>query len=296
VAFGLNLGILQNAFAWLPTLDQAGSSEECKIFRKIYEELLSTGLTHAPSVEEEYDSSNSLPMGYDRWVFEKLARLIVRLVPTDDADSFWRPILNLGPMGHHWIESFLGVWFRHGIDAAPSPAQFFMHWRRMIQFSMQAPSWQRLQGRYQYYLEKMTIEMMGLNWGASSVGVPEFTEHIKSMADLYETWADQWLCYEDAAAGFAAFLCRPSGVSLQLKGLLWLDNSFQRSEQHYRWDHSGLESTLIDFLLNVWRGRQTEIGSDKVLHTAFLRLLSILVRRQNPAALELQHVVLSSLK
>lgn len=295
-AFGLNLGILQNAFAWLPTLDQARSSEECQIFRRIYEELLSTGLAHAPLVDEEHDTPDNIPMEYDRWVFEKLARLIVRLAPTADADSFWRPILNLGPTGHHWIESFLRAWFRHGIAAAPSPEQFFKHWRRMIQFSMQAPSWRRLQGKYQYYLGKMTIEMMGLNWGASSVGAAEFVEHIHSMTDLYEIWADQWLCFEDAAAGFAAFLCRPSGVALQLKGLLWLDNAFQQPEQLYRWDHSGLESTLIDLLLNVWRGRQIEIGSDRALRTAFLHLLSILVRRQNPAALELQNVVLSSPK
>ena len=44
--------------------------------------------------------------------------------PAEDPDVFWKPVLNLGPPAHHWVERFFWQWFTDGAQAAETPEAF----------------------------------------------------------------------------------------------------------------------------------------------------------------------------
>ncbi|MBI5015326.1 MAG: hypothetical protein HZB55_07515 [Deltaproteobacteria bacterium] len=291
---GLHEGVLPHAFGWLPTLDQARTPEERALFLRLYEELLQVSLDNAPEAEEERRGSGGVPSAFDRWVFGKLARLIVRHDRPESAERFWRPIFELGSVAHNWVEFFLMEWFTGGVQAAPSLAVFTAKWRRMIEFSMGASSWKPSPGRYSYDLCNMHTEVMGLRWGARIVGGEEFVDQVRSLSSLYEVWAKQWLGYEDAATAFAGFVTRPAGAAIICQAIGWLDDAMAEG-RWYRWE-SRLQDALIGLLARAWESNCREIESDEALRSSFLRLLSALVKRQIPAALELHDSVLSSSK
>ena len=289
---GLHPTVLLNAFDWIPTLDQAKTHDETNLFLALHDNLLQVCLANAPvSGKENQSGSRDLPTQFDHWVFGKLVRLIVRSEPSEFADRYWKPLFELCPIAHKWPEDFLREWFTTGVQAAPSFEQFTAHWRRMIKYTSEAPSWQPSPGRYHYDLCNLHTETMGLRWGGRIIGGTEFADHIGSLALLYQNWAKQWLAYEDSATAFASFLTRPAAAKLLLNGLLWIDAAMEDNHWH-RWG-SRLKEALVELLSKVWNEHRKTLEIDEGLRRSFTRILAALVKRQVPAALQLQDAVVS---
>src|SRR5205823_330142 len=151
----------RHAFGWLLPLSEASSPGERSGWVDLLRQSLGVTLRRAAAKEERRDSSH-LPNDFDRWVLDRVARLILQLRPDESPESFWKPILDLGPGSHHWVEDFLSSWFSEGLPLANSPADFTSIWRAMIEHALASPHWEKASGRSAYELNGMWTELLGL--------------------------------------------------------------------------------------------------------------------------------------
>jgi len=291
---GFDLDTIQAGFGWLGDLDIAQGATERDSWIRLIHEVLSVTLRMLPSTEED-EEVDGTPYEFDRWVFELIARTIPKLTPEENAESLWRPILELGPAAHYWVESFLDDWFIHGERASPAPDLFVSHWHAMIRHALQTPTWTRDSWQRRWHLEDMFIHLMGLSWAAKAVTEAKYAAEIESMLPAYETWADRWLQHSRSAASFAAFLARPAGRRLISAGIRWLQSAAAGfDDRDWRWDN--LEGNLVEALHACWSQQGRLLGNDRDLKDAFFGLLGLLTRRQTPSAMELRDRVLRSIQ
>ena len=294
---GFDIQVLHSAFSWLPNLTEAQDREERRGWIETWRELLTVVLRMVGSDEmDENDELSGTPYAYDRWVFKGVAQLIPQMTPGEEPDRLWRPIVDLGPVAHHWVESFLRDWVIHGPDAAESPAHFVEYWRPMIEYCLRTPRWNR-NGRAGLHLDEMHINLMGLGLGSEHVGQEEFAGPIGSMLDLYERWADNCLSRWHVLRYLVVFLTKPAARTLVCPAIQWI-RSTVKDYSNYDWrgfNQGELESLITDALRVCWRQHRQSVQDDEILREAFLGLLTILTNRLCPSAMELQDEVIRSL-
>jgi hypothetical protein len=130
----LDLHVVTSAHSWLPglneALDEAERAEWLSFWREalhysisLYEECLSRG--------HSFDSTND---EWYRWLFDRLA-LVIRTGTVDEKpERLWRPILEIGTEGHHWIETFLSSWFIVNLQIQTFPGTFISQWQKMVEW------------------------------------------------------------------------------------------------------------------------------------------------------------------
>ena len=280
--------VLEHGFAWVPALSAARGPMERQQWIKLTKNLL--GITLA-MVELDDDSDAEIegtPYDFDRWAFGRVVSLLPQLRADEHPDSFWAPILDLGSRAHYWVESFLGYWFLEGQRLAGSATAFVRCWRPMIEHALSSPEWDRNSGRSTFRVAEMWLELMGLS--SNGISGEEFAGPLGGLLPLYERWAHQWLALPRAATSFAAFLSQPAARRLLLPGIRWLSAGVSSFEE-YDWHHFDGKSACVTALRTCWERHRNALQTDAELRNAFLRLLTLLVRRQEPAALELHDVV-----
>jgi len=295
---GFDTGVLQSAFSWLPSLGAATNGTERQAWLSTWHELLSVTLRMV-SANEEDDVTEELsgtPYRYDRWVFGAMARLIPQMEPAESPERFWKPIVNLGPAAHYWVEGFLQDWVLYGPDAAGNPEVFVALWRPMIEHCLAAPAWSD-HGRAAFRIGEMYVELMGLGLGSERIGREEFAGPLGSMVDLYQRWATIWLSSGRVMRHFASFLTKPGAKALVCPAIHWIREAVvEYDDYNWRGFRSGeVESSIADVLWTCWSQHRDAVQSDNALRDAFLELLTVLANRLCPSAMELRDEVLRSL-
>jgi hypothetical protein len=285
---GFDVEFLRYVFEWLPMLDASWSRSERRRYRDLVLDLVSVSLSMLPHLEPEQEIDGA-PFPFDRWVYELAVRTIVRLGDDESPEGLWRPILELGPKAHRWVESFLSAWMIHGVQAAPTPEAFVRRWREMLSFALSHPSWQS-----HWRLDELVTELLGANYGRTSIGDDErFAPYLEGMLPLFGAAARRWFSRVEVAQHFAAFLAHPAAKSLLAPGLQWLWNvAHEFDDRNWRWDR--LEHDLVEALRAGWHGQSEQIMRNSDLRTAFLGLLNLLASRQNHDAIDLRDRVLSA--
>jgi hypothetical protein len=104
----------------------------------------------------------SHPNEFDRWLLERIATLVAQFGAVEESETLWKPILDLGPEGSQWIESYLHSWFSRGSKAAPSVESFSATWQVQIAHVLASPSWQGKPARARHSSGDLYTELMGL--------------------------------------------------------------------------------------------------------------------------------------
>ncbi len=151
----LDLSLIQAAYSWLPSLDMANGIEERAEWISFWHEALDCTLDRL-KVENEGDEDreiDGLPYEWDHWVFGRISGLILQLRQSEQQETFWKPILEVGPGGYHWLEDFFLRWFIAGLGSENARDAFAREWRAMAEFvfsspkcnpeSLEAPSWSK---------------------------------------------------------------------------------------------------------------------------------------------------------
>jgi ABC-type ATPase involved in cell division len=283
---GLDLDLLRHAFGWLPRLSEASSPGERSCWVEIHRQLLGVTIRRAAAKVERRDD-NHLPNDFDRWVLDRVARLILELRPEESPESFWKPILELGPESHRWIEDFLSSWFMEGLPAAGSLVDFASNWRAMIEHAIASPRWERTSGRSTYDACAMWTALLGFGSVGRMREEAEYRAAITPLVPLYREWAARWLGYHDTARRFAHFLRQPASADILPEGLAWL---FSLAQQYSDkdWDARPRDAdAFVSLIEHWWRSRGRSRAPAEETSTA-VRLLKLLSDRQHPRALELQ--------
>ena len=295
---GFDLHLLQVAFRDLPTVSDAKSEEDRNHVLVTHQNLLAITL-HRASVElprnHYLHSYYSHPNDFDRWLLERIATVVAELGPLEQSETLWKPILDLGPEAHRWIESYLHSWFSHGSKAAPSVESFSSTWQSQIAHALASPRWQGTSGEACRFSGDLFTELMGLGWFTYEIiGDAQFRDTITSMASLYRKWALRCLKNSDAIMTFARFLRRPSAADLLTDGMAWILGAVGDYDEG-DWDRAEREKDgLVDLVEHWWEAVGRGPSSAHVERTTALSLLKILADQQHPRALEIQDRVARS--
>jgi len=205
----------------------------------------------------------------------------------ESPESFWKPILDLGPESHHWVKNFLASWFMEGLPAAGSLADFALNWKAMIEHALASPRWERTSGRSTYDVCTMWTALLGFGPVGRMSEDAMYRAAITPLVPLYREWADRWLSYFDTARSFAYFLRQPVAADILPEGLRWLFNLAQTYSGE-DWDGQPREADAFVSLIEYWwRTRRGSHVPAEETSTA-VGLLKLLSDRQYPRALELQ--------
>jgi hypothetical protein len=284
--------VISSAFAWLD-LPAGISDPERRKRIGFVRGFLDIVLDAIPKVDDPRQQKiDGLPSGFDSWVFGRVAAAIPSLTAAERPQSLWRPILDLGPPAHEWVERFFWYWFTDGLRAAQTPDDFTRLWSAMIQYALESSGWDP--GANQSYdLDGMVFQLLGCDSRMNMLGLnPAFTSAVAMMESTFATAAQRWFGMPKVVTGFLHFVVQPAMAPLLLPSIKWLAATVP-SFDSYEWRY-GLEDNLIAFLHFCWDREQQRISGDPSLQAPFLSLLASVVSRASHAAIALRDRVVNS--
>ncbi|MCP6761207.1 MAG: hypothetical protein NHB32_21270 [Fischerella sp. CENA71] len=280
----LSFRLIQAAYAWLPSLDQAISRTERQEWITFWKESLKYSL--------QFPEKDRTLSTWNEWLSQHLAPLILQLPTTEKPEDFWKPILSLGMEENHWIEKFLTEWFITGLNSEPISDRFIQECHAMVDFAFSSPNWEFDPRLRQYGLEELWCYLVGLNSSINNMWAIAHKPIIKQMHKIYEKWARQHLDKPGCALHFVAFLLKPAAEELRIDSLTWLYTASQ-SNDHF-WTEDNIQKNLASLLDVCWRYQESKLRQHNDSFNAFKNLLKKLADFQNTLALEIQQRIASS--
>jgi hypothetical protein len=290
---GLDLPLIQAAYSWLPTLDQAVSESERAEWISFWKEALDCLLRRLATDTADEEEIPGTPYEVDHWVLDRIAGLITQLRHAERPADFWGPILSLGTPGHSWVQTFLREWFVCGLRSEPASDAFVREWRAMLEYAFFSPKWSFDSAKRWFKLEEMWCALIGVDWTNHPLWMVSQKPVVKRMYEFYERWADRYLHRPRCAQAFIAFLTQPAAEEIFLDGLVWLEKATRQSGDRF-WNEHGLQEALVSLLDMCWRSHKERLRQQATAFNAFKMLLKTLADFQNPVALEIQQRVVSA--
>lgn len=285
---GLDREVISSAFAFASRIEDAEDEVERRRWLNYLDQALALTLAVVPPEESEGPYRRT-PSPYDRWIMAQITSVCTKVPLSDDPYRLWRPILDLGSGGHHWVEEFARFWMTEGVAATPTPQAFLQVWREMLAYAQEL-GWTPGDERA-WRMRESVRELLGWGFGIRTVGVTEFTQVVTSLAPIYETWGRKWISEGDLAAEFARFLTAPAASRLVPHGLIWLYDAFGAfSEADWKRD-TALQDASTALLRRCWAEYRHSLRGDGQFRFAFDGLLNMLVNLNNGGALELRDLI-----
>ena len=241
---GLDTGFLDSFFGWLLADSSRPNGQDLEIGRQVLLALWSYEAAYCSEDRDEHGEYR-LPSQFGFNILAKLAFYAAH-VPADRASEIWRGVLQLGPAARGLIEHFVSAWFiqlRHGCDTI----EFCTRWRDMIEFALDA-KWN--EGGHWFNGQRLLQKLLGFGSEASLTNLPDATQTVLEMRDLYHRWARANLQWDqDNVAAFSHFLASKVGAALRIEGMKWLATSFKEATREQDWRYQrGAGDALVDLL------------------------------------------------
>ena len=282
--------LLKAAFSWMPTLDKALDQNERASWLWLWKEALRWTIK---ILETDDDGEISgTPDDWDRWLIEQVALQLLQTTLQENPEELWKPILELGADGHYWVEDFLHEFFTKGL-ASNLTANFCNRWREMLEYAFLSQEWRGAEGRGWYKWRELWCELLGMSYWISDSFDVNKKPIVLEMKEYYERWAKNNLVYPESAVMFVKFLTRPAAEVLLKDGLVWLDKAAANAgENFFRRPHDDVSKPLATLLELSWKKHRLVIKNNSETHSAFKRLLEILVDLQIPEAIQIHNNLL----
>jgi len=286
----IDFEVIRKGFGFLAAMVREPLPGDEQTLRHYVRELYDMEMRTLPRPEPGEDNCEIEGTAYefDTWVMTRIAEFIVQANSVDIAQTFYRPILELGPAARYWVEDFLQAWISSGLEMSADLATFSKIWNDMVRYAMTLPAWQPGERNYWCRAESLVVDLMGLREAHASVlGNAKYIGVVRAMAPAFEEWARLWLKYGSVAAWFAHFLPTESGRVLLAQGIKQLAG-FIGSFEERDWHHHGLGILLTEALAACWKYLRNEVELQPNLRQAFLSILTDLCARQIPEAMHLR--------
>jgi hypothetical protein len=270
---GLHGRVLAASFGWVDltaTAPRADRDHSLAALRELIAVVLST---FPPATGSAYEEIEGTPGDLDNWTFRLLARCLPAMRPADRPELLWRPILDLGPRAHYWVEHFLAAWFTHGFEAAEGPEDFGRVWSEMVRYALDHPLWPAAPQRG-LFLDGMVCELLGCNWGARTVAADgRYVSVLGQMGVVFERAARRWFARPRVASGFADLIVLPAAPRILSQGIVWLHEAAGQYNDH-DWEERGLRDNFLTALRVCWERDHQAVAHTPALNRAFLGLLT----------------------
>jgi len=246
--------------------------------------------------EQGWRRMSGTPYDFDRWVLQLAASYIAYSASLSEARRYYRPLFDIGPVAHYWLEDFFRDWVISGLPLTPNVSGHVEIWRDMAEYVQTLPDWQPTKPGFFCIAEYVVHYLVGIHEDQLQVyGAAEYRPIVSAMAVTLEEWAQRWLGYASLAQWYANFITTESGKVLLAQGIQQLAgevNSY-RDEDFSRYT---LGSLLTKALSVAWLELRTIVENDEKFREAFLAILTTLCAKLVPEALNLRGKVVDALK
>jgi hypothetical protein len=255
-------------------------------------EALSLGTIPIPTnyITDELDD---LPDDFDGWLFAILCRTIAQMNTSDNPDCLWQPILDLGPYGHYFVETFFTHWFIDGLRAS-TPAVFVEHWMRIIRHALTSSHWNPSNPTF-YRLDTMVFNLMGYQFGEPMAVDEHFAPLLEQHVDTLAQVAERWFVNPRVLNGFARNITKPAYQRILCRGIEWIHSAVTKLSPHDLRHERDFESNVIDALRCCWERHKDRVTAEPLLRQSLSGLLTQLASRGSHAAMHLRDQVVDSL-
>jgi hypothetical protein len=284
---GIDTSLLRKSLSWIRDAEMNDPHLPAGLIDDICLALSEFSISMAVPEDNEYNVQRSIPTDFDQWVFDVLSSCIIKTATPKESSKFWKPIFDIGPQLHLWPKFFLMSWFRTGLQSAGSPEAFTPHWTMMIAYVLEHPLWASNASRHYHDSEEVLCHLMGMDSAISIIGKSSFKEILESLLPLYDNWRKHWLQGQHSFINFCRLLTYSAARPLRIIGVIWIRDVLM-GENYFSTREEDIEKALLGMLHTIWDEHQKIVQQDSGLREAFLDILTWLVQRQNPGALELQ--------
>jgi len=283
---GLDCDVVRAAYAWLPSLRQAGNLAERAEWVDLWQRILDLTLQMVRLDHEEDEVEDGFPYDYDQWVFRGIAHLLVDLDESENPRQFWEPLVGLGVHVPHYVEWFLVDWFYVNLTPLETPNAFLPRWREMVEFAFASPGWSAGKGTTWHHVDDLWQHLLGFDYHVRGPWRLEHARIIRGMLDLYDRWASTRLAKGYAGGQFMQFLQGPAAEPLRLRALVWIRTASEEVGGYF-WHDDGWRTEGARMLNVCWEQDRSAMRADAKAFDAFKVLLKVLAAKQEPLALEL---------
>jgi len=222
---------------------------------------------------------------HDQWFTFKLAEILLELHPHEEPSRLWRQILESGPSAYQWIEHFFLGWLRNGLHNAHTE-RFISEWKSMISHAAALPYWRDREICWRHG-DRFWLHLMGFGQYQRTFWHTGHARVIESMVDEYARYVPEHLTSSLFTNSFLRWLQVPSAARVRPLALIWVLDVAQTADEYW-WEREENTKILAEIMNVCWKEDKTAITSDSEAGRSFKKLLSILVKRQNPLAMDLQ--------
>ncbi|MEI6149412.1 MAG: hypothetical protein WCS01_09980 [bacterium] len=279
---GIDMQLLQAAYAWLPGLTEAQTPQEREEWLRFWRLTLSHRLQTLDE-RDEHGELEGTPYESDQWLLDRIAATVIEMEPAEEPEELWRPILALGPGAHSWVEGFLDDFFIHGLHSDSPPPGFRQQWIAMIDYMAAAPGWS-LSSEKGFHAPTVWQSLLGMDWVYQMAWDASKRGLIQSMAAYYEAWCKWGLRDRHAVKVFLHFLRTPASDPIVIPSVTWLVNAVP-FDSPYFWKDA--QTDIAFFLDWCWVNKRPAIRQSAPTMTSFMKLLEHLAGMQNEFALVL---------
>jgi len=281
--YGIDVGMLIAVFGHLPPLSEARRDAEQTRWFEMAEQMIRMFCRTLPQEQAaEHDEWHFDHWPYDEKIFAIAAARLFQCT-ADQRPRLWRPILDLPPLAHYHITSFLHcIWIEFLRIDPLDVSRFIPIWREMADHLARSNKWMK-----QRTHDTVEIWRTVLLYDRMSSGDEVFQPIVQSLHDLYEQHAKRMGRDAREQSSFAAFLTTKAGRSLLVDALSWFGNSWVEADRYF-WDTIVEHGTWAQLLEIAWREKLVPIRGNPDAFAAFKTLTLNLAAHHVHVALQIQ--------
>ncbi|MFA6239727.1 MAG: hypothetical protein WC655_02285 [Candidatus Hydrogenedentales bacterium] len=285
----IHIHTLSTAFCGIMMPEQANDADEMSKWTTFWLQALECDLADMRTFDEKGKLARIPHAEECRLRQDDLSATFVQLMlqcPCDEAQLFWKPILDLGPPARVWLEYFLGDFLEFGLSCVPTDT-FLNTWRAMIAYASESKMWANTEFTWWAHHE-LWQHLLGFSLQKHRLWKREHAGIVVAMRDIFRELVPQKLDSNRWASSFIYWLRTPAAAPLRVEAIAWILQNAETAGDYWWMGHDNLEDDLSEVLAICWEENRSEVLADSRTLLGFRRLLAILVNRHNCQAMDLQ--------
>lgn len=224
----------------------------------------------------------------DSNLLQPIAKFIVGMNDTRRTEKLWKPIMNLGPSDHYFIESFLSWFFHFGFERDHNET-FMAVWKLLLNDFSNSNRWYLNRSSRQWHeIYEVWASLLGIYPRVNFSYADRHQNAINAMKDYYFQWAKNRLSSDAySTMYFSELLKKPVAHLIRLDAIAWIKDAANKGSEWW-WKEEGLVGSLAELLSITWEHHKAEYAKNREAHSSFRELLQLLVSKQHPVAIDLQ--------
>lgn len=278
----MDFHLVRCSHEWLPLPNEAISSTERVEIVRFWRLALDTIAARPRADLTRRD--HQYPHEDEVWVLQNVAAAMLQLRPNESPEQFWTTIIDLHSEAHDWPERFLIALHLRALAIEEIPATYAPLLREIAQRAFSDVNGER---RWPWY-EEVWDALIGIDGWVSDLWSARHADHVLQIWDVISLWMEKAPQEGRRLGKFAHWLSKAAAASVRLRVLPWFVAQLQSGKERSVYGDFDAEDSLAKLLNVVWDHDQLPLRASDESFSAFRRLLTWLVERQNSLGLELQ--------